>query len=495
MKLSIQQTNSLEVFYKPAWFLVILLGLAAILYFYQLGAESLWIDEIYSVFDAQNKSVVNLLIHSSRPVYLILLKIWMRFGSGETWLRSLNIPFGLGSVFLIYQLGRRTAGKSTGLIAAFLLTFSVLFINHVQEVRMYASSIFWGLASSLALIRALEKPATSWICLWAMGRLLAIGTTPINLLLLPADVLILGLEFRKPLRPLVPFIVGFLAVIFLGSLLSLPFFAAFPKFMSQWVAFNPKPDGEKILALLTREFTVGQDLPFGAYHGFYKIHGFLLAGLFGISLFCLRRQPQLGKILTWGIFPALIVLVISSVSSSLWIPRFLLFVAPYLFILMAAGFIRIAHHSKKMAAIIVLIHGIAVGGGLWNYYVYPQRQDWRGVFQTLQSYQKPDDILLMYIAHGGPGRILEYYYKNAGPAYFFPHAKNLAFIKRMQSQEKLSEIMGTPIKTRVWIVYQSHGKVMSREIFLKKLESEFHIQKHQQFFGRIELFLVIPQNR
>ena len=51
--------------------LIFLTGL--FLYVYQLGTESLWIDEILSVESAQGPLNLN------RPLYFILLRFWMRF--------------------------------------------------------------------------------------------------------------------------------------------------------------------------------------------------------------------------------------------------------------------------------------------------------------------------------------------------------------------------------------------------------------------------------
>ncbi|PWZ67890.1 glycosyltransferase family 39 protein, partial [Staphylococcus pseudintermedius] len=88
-------------------------------------------DELFSIRDAKELRLnVNI-----RPLYYILLRVWMQFGTSDAWLRGLSVLFGLGSVFLTYQLGRRLAGEKTGLLAALLLALSPLFINHAQEVR------------------------------------------------------------------------------------------------------------------------------------------------------------------------------------------------------------------------------------------------------------------------------------------------------------------------------------------------------------------------
>ncbi|NET17663.1 MAG: hypothetical protein F6K08_34985, partial [Okeania sp. SIO1H6] len=102
--------------------IALILLLATGLYLNQLGTESMWVDELYSINDAKG----NISLYGIRPIYFILLKFWMLFGTSDSWLRSLSVVFGLGSVFLTYQLGCRIAGTTIGLIASLLLTLSPL---------------------------------------------------------------------------------------------------------------------------------------------------------------------------------------------------------------------------------------------------------------------------------------------------------------------------------------------------------------------------------
>ncbi|NEO91442.1 MAG: hypothetical protein F6K56_14845, partial [Moorea sp. SIO3G5] len=153
-----EKLNSAETSIQADWLwqsipIALILLLAAGLYLYQLGTESLWVDELYSVNDAKRLPDRLSLM---RPLYYILLWLWMQFGSSDAWLRGLSVLFGLGSVFLTYQLGRRVAGKATGLIAALLLALSPLFINFAQMVRMYTLGTCLGLGGTLALVHALE---------------------------------------------------------------------------------------------------------------------------------------------------------------------------------------------------------------------------------------------------------------------------------------------------------------------------------------------------
>ena len=139
-----------------------------------------------------------------------ILALWMTFSNSDAWLRGLSVIFALGSVALLYELGRSLFNETTGLIAALMLTLSPLFLNHAQEVRYYTLSTCVTLAGTLFLAQALKDPLNWRTKLgWSIMRFLAIATVPFNGALLGADLLLIGtrccqqqqkvLFFAKPL--------------------------------------------------------------------------------------------------------------------------------------------------------------------------------------------------------------------------------------------------------------------------------------------------------
>lgn len=98
--------------------ILVILVLSTALRLYQIGTESLWIDENFSIRDAEQLRL------GTRPLYYVLLRLWMVFGTSDTWLRLLSVPFSLGSVYLTYLLGLKVASRSVGLMAAFVMAVS-----------------------------------------------------------------------------------------------------------------------------------------------------------------------------------------------------------------------------------------------------------------------------------------------------------------------------------------------------------------------------------
>ena len=163
-----------------------ILVLAGFLYTFQLGHESFWIDEILSLKSADNRLDLN------RPLYFLLLRAWMRISHHEVWLRLPSVLFGLGCIGLTYWLGKRLVSRTVGVLAALLLALSPLMVNHAQEVRYYTMSTFLGLAGCLCLSYALDRLTISSLMGWIIFRCLGFLTFQPNVLLLPADLLLIG---------------------------------------------------------------------------------------------------------------------------------------------------------------------------------------------------------------------------------------------------------------------------------------------------------------
>lgn len=472
-----------------------ILLLATGLDLYQLGTESLWLDEILSIQDAKE-----LVLPGVRPLYYILLRVWMVFGTSDAWLRGLGVLFGLGSIFLTYQLGRRVVGESTGLIAALLLTLSALFINNSQEVRMYTLSTCLGLGGTLALTHALEQPTASSRRWWAGMRLLSLLAVPLNVILLLSDVILVLVRFRKQRRILLAFgkLLLLISILWLPSALALA--SATPDFMSGWVTALPHPRAYDVVYMLTR-FT-GWDFGqldaialfdkwlFNDY--FFKTYAFILLSLLTVALLN-KRYPKLRWIATWALLPSATLFLISTFSSTLWINRYLLFVCPYFFILLAAGFRQIWCWQRTVAIVVALIYLVAVGGGLLNYYTYPNREDWRGVAQTISLQDQPGDAIGVLFSTRY-NLAIEHYYHGDAPIY---NVENKFTPLELKSGDKaiveISLDRLPPIKSRLWLVYRrainNSINVQQNQLIQATVGEKFQIRKHWEL-DNFDLFLV-----
>ncbi len=475
----------------------LILLLAAGLYFYQLGTEGFWIDELTSMTDIQSGRGLppNNLI---RPLYYILLSIWAQFSNDDAWLRGLSVLFALGSVFLVYQIGRRLAGESEGLICALLLALSPLFINHAQEVRMYTMSTCLGLGGTLALIQVLmtEKPqhpsfvSMSW---WASMRLLVILTVPLNATLLIADIMLVWLRFHDQRRVLLNFGKWLMLIGILWSPCIFSVFQAASPSSSYanagHVAGRQAPNLINVVRTL-KFYTVWPFSPGSnaIAAGFYKAFTGLLAGLLGATLIKKHRSPKLFWAATWAFVPLIQIFIFSYISISLWVNRYLLFVCPYVFILLAAGFMRLWRQWRVMAIVVALVYALAISGGLVRYYTVLDRPNYKSVIQIINDQEKSDDIIVWSMYYQ---KALAHYYRGSAPIYWRPFAEKA---NKSELEDWLTSL--PPIKSRFWLACQiSDG---SSQILKTVVETKFHIDRYQTFAKtpeseqRMEVFLLTP---
>lgn len=525
-------TSKLTAQRFPSWLpLVLIVSVALILRVYQLGTESLWVDEQFSIRDAR---ALNL---GTRPLYYLLLHLWMKLGTSDAWLRLLSVPFSLASVVLTYTLARRLVSESTAHLAAFLMAVSPLCVGYAQEIRMYALSLCVTLLGTLSLVRFMERPQIPQFGLWAFWRLLAILTTPLNVSLLLPDILVFGWRFRRQTKWLFALGLGLASM----GLLSLPFLqvlkTAAPRFFDSWVAYQAKPNILSIPSILT-SFTAFWPLtdltPFSELQlhpsrwgwgeltmFFYMGYTAMLLGLVGWGIVRSFQRPQhhqtpggLVLVAAWAVLPAAFLLVVSYLFASIWEERYLLLISPYVLILLAHFFLRIWQHHRPVAILqrsrfaiaIAAIYIVAVSGGLFHYYTTLYHDDWRGIAQLIQTQEKPGDIIGVYARDWELDLTLPRYYQGTAPIQKLqleppknrPTKTDRQTLREKITPEWLREQLRVlpPTQSRHWIVvYLPWDRMMG--LTREAIATEFNQLDYRTFPNSvnadIEVFLVEPR--
>jgi mannosyltransferase len=149
---------SLDLYQKAV---IGLLAGGAFLRLFLIGAKSLWLDEAFSIVISQRSllDVLRMVVKTDThpPLYYLLLKIWLVFGSSEAQARSLSAVFSIAAIPLMYMVASALfEDRRAGLVAAAILTFSPFQIWYAQEARMYSMLTFFVLASAFFFIQALE---------------------------------------------------------------------------------------------------------------------------------------------------------------------------------------------------------------------------------------------------------------------------------------------------------------------------------------------------
>lgn len=464
--------------------IALILTTAAALRLYQLEAESFWIDEFYSLRAAEN------IQFNFRFLYFVLLRVWMLFGTSDAWLRGLSVIFGIGVVFLTYQLGYHLVGKLTGLVAAFSIAVSPLFIFHSQEVRMYMVSVFFSLAGTLALLETLEKPTISHYGYWLLLRFLAIFTTPINALTLLADFVIIFLKLRDQ-RIIIKLFAVMLGLGFIFSPGVIAFINASVRFV------EVRTGAPTLSAVLLRQLPIamvtGPFRDISSYEKwlYYVIFNLVLGFLFIFLILNKNRSSRLNWLALWGFIPLVLILICSYTLFKIWVPRYLLISTPYVIILLSASFVQVLKWKRFVAVTLALVYAVALTAGLLNYYTKLNKTNWRGAVQMISSSEQPGDVIVT-VTDFTRDYIFGHYYDGTSPIYSL--AKEAEIKQSGYDQPSLDkEVSQLPLNSRTWLFYYvPHGKT---PLLLSSFEKHFAIEQQWSFKGYLkefEVFLLTP---
>ena len=156
-----------------------LLGVA--LRFATLDRQSFWSDEALTALLARMDFTHMVMTvsetESTPPVYYVLVWAWAKaFGYGEFGLRSLSALAGSATVPVTYLAATTLVGRRAGVAAAGLVAVSPPLLWYSQEARSYALAVLFCAASFAAFARALDRPTSRSLALWATASVLAVGT-------------------------------------------------------------------------------------------------------------------------------------------------------------------------------------------------------------------------------------------------------------------------------------------------------------------------------
>ncbi|HEY0404271.1 MAG TPA: glycosyltransferase family 39 protein [Pyrinomonadaceae bacterium] len=142
--------------------LLLILALGAALRLVNLGSDSIWLDEAYSIQFAR-LPLPQLLAETASsdvhpPLYYLLLHFWIKLcGDSEAGARLLSALFGLLAILMIYFVAALLFDRATGLLSALLLSLSLFHIEFAQEARMYSLLAFLSLCSLYFFLKLFDE--------------------------------------------------------------------------------------------------------------------------------------------------------------------------------------------------------------------------------------------------------------------------------------------------------------------------------------------------
>lgn len=394
---------------------VILLGailLAALaLRLYQLEQDSFWIDELGQVQAASRPwwAVPRAALpHAgSAPLdYLITHFVYYYIGHSEGILRLPAVLWGVLSVATLYFLGKRMFDKTTGFLAAAILTILPSHIYYSQEMRPYSLAAFMVLLTTFTFHRALGRNTRgAWVL---YGATLAVGMyahyyVAVVGILHGAYLVLMALAKRLPWNRLLPYVVaaGIAGLLFLPWVLADQFTSSHSFQWPSWSTLLSAPFVPLRGGALRVNFR-----PLSLFVGFAwacALAGIVIAIRGGDT-----KRENLGLLAVVPLAGMASVLVLDYTAPYFFANRQFLPYAPILVLLVAAGALgtvravagRLLRAETRdviatVAAVLVVAFAAAtLGASVSETYRYT-KQDWRNVGRFLLQRAKPDDAIVL----------------------------------------------------------------------------------------------------
>ncbi len=454
-----------------------ILALASFLRFAWLGHVSFWHDEIGAIELAREpgpRALIRSLIEldaTRAPLHPLMLQGWIAIvGHSDFAARALSALFGIASVAMIYRLGRQLHSEAVGVVAAWLLALSPLAVHHSREVRMYSLLVFltclcWDFLLSFRHSAGLGKQCGFGLALTALvyahplGGLMVIALALGYLILRSESCLTVRAWFfihvavAAALGPWVIHYFDHPPQLF--NRLSLRLFLEWPE------AFTG--GGREALTVCTALIFWGlwartthrepeEDPPAASRH-FRGLHSRFALG---------QIAPDSLLLLAWYVIPVALLLAYSIWRYPVFGPRrYLLFVGPAYFLLLAQGIValpRVSRLATILAATVVMIGAL----GPRAFDTYNERHDLKGLAAVVEA-RHPGALVVL--VNEKPGLL------NGIRYYLNPHTRSALASDLLQASHGPVGLSAAPALSEqgIWLVRDIAGGKVPEPI-LNELE-------------------------
>jgi len=464
------------------WLILAIVALAAFLRFFNLGSESIWLDEAFSVHAAETSlaSIVQKSINADLhpPLSNLLLHFWVLiFGQSEAAVRSLSACFGIISVLLLYKVGRALFDRQVGMVASILMAISAFTIAYSQEARPYALMLMLTLLSFFFFIRILktEIKSKAHIVLYTLVNILLAYTHIFGLFIIGTQVLYFILFQRRYAGARLAFwsaqaatLVAFSPWIYVLSAYT---------FKGTIEVLNWIPEPSLYIVARSMGSLAGAGYLWAALGVVLLLIIFCLclAGVFYSpkvlkqhgapessknsklsKLAALITEPRTALLLIWFLFPLIIALVLSFAVRPIFATRYLIGITPVFYLLAARGiegvnsFMKSRTTQANLAAFSLIgLVAIISAPGLYNYYAHPQKEQWREATSFIEQMAQPGDTVVF--SDDSNHYPFDYYYRGNTEISVLP----------VEVIEKSEPVMGAK---RLWLVIRGDESMRDKSL-------------------------------
>ena len=314
---------------------------------FHLTSQSICLDEPFTIYHAQF-DLANLIHYLEKynnpPLFEIILHFWIKlFGIGPESVRVLPMLFSAITVFFIYKLVIEFFDKRSAILASVIYTLSTLNIWFAHDCRVYSLFVLLTVISFYLFFKLLKETSefkTRYIIFFSFTNLLLIYGHYFGFIVLGIEFLIVCLFFLRSKNVIKKYaIVSFISLA-----------AYIPQLMVLWMrtkqhinngTWVEPPKGAESLYNMLWSFC-NEPIP--------TVTCILLLLAATIIFFIRKKEtpvnPYTMYIIIWFLVPFLGMFLISY-KTPMYIDRYLIFVSPAFYILLALSISYLFKDRKK----------------------------------------------------------------------------------------------------------------------------------------------------
>jgi len=333
--------------------LLSIIVLAALLRFYHIDFQSVWLDELHTMNEADPAATFTGVYSNIQqgeqmpPLYFYMVHYLFKiFGYKTIVARLLSAVLGCISIYAIYLLGKALFSQRAGYVAAILLSVNYFGLFYSQEARPYAMLMLFSIAAFYRLVLFIKNPTLKNAVFHGIFSAMMIYGHFFGLMALVAQysILLLFLILTAPGAKLKffrnIFLSGVVALIILIP--AIPVFIEIIKIKEFWI---PKP-GPDTFTLMFKEFFGNSEMVLMLVMVFFVsyIASLIKQKKVEINYTTLTGNKTLFSfiiIIPWLAIPIIIALTKSyATSASVLISRYFIVLLPAVIIILAIGAVQ-----------------------------------------------------------------------------------------------------------------------------------------------------------
>jgi len=387
--------------------LIVLTVAGLFLRFYNLGYNSLWLDEAttYKISLQSFEGIWQTIAAGefNPPLFYWVEHIMLIFGNSEIILRFIPAVLGILSIPVFYLVGKEFLDRNTGIITAAACTVSPFLLYYSQEARAYSMMLFFVALATLFFLKAMKSG--NWIhwVLFGIFSALAFWTHFYALVMIGALVLYALIIWAPKIRNELDNLKLLVAGVMVFVILCLPLILVTVSLFATRTASAPT-FGLQGLSLIAETFT--------QISGFSDLAAILLVILFLVGItqmwFVNRDKSVFLLLTTVFIFAISYILSFKMPMQS----RHLICISIVFFLGIACSYRTLYALIRRPAVVYVLIAVLCIISApmLVSYYSGYSKNDWRGFGVVLHEKTNPGDSIVA--VPGYMTQPLDYYYSS-----------------------------------------------------------------------------------